>query len=177
MSAGYVERSLTSHDFMRHFVEEFNGDGMPVLTMFLKSKDLINDTDNILVISGEYTTLSFPPNSKAIIRIVPGNKTSEWLATRSRYDIFTTFIDAIIRITTNKEVIDEYIHELGGAIQNYLNDMRRLQFTVRGTKPPVVVFDSWARDIDVGYTVDRNMRIARITHISKVDVLYTPNAN
>lgn len=167
----FNRKDLTPWDFANHFKLAFEGDGVRDVGNFLFDRELIKQKDLIRTGIGE----TLPSNARYTYRIVPGNKTSEWMATGARKDTYTTFIDCCLRIVVNQEVIDEVIAEWAGATQNWLNRLDELQFFLRGLDPgkgPVQVYDSWSPSFELGYTRDQAYRVARVQHTAWLDVLY-----
>ena len=168
----FTERDLTSLDMARHFRIVLQEEAVPpIKTRMVNRRVLPADMDINVLLGGR-----LPIASRFTIRIVPGVKMSEWMATQTRRDNFTTFIDCCIRIVANREMVDQVIGEFAGATQNWLNQIDNLQYFVRGLPnnipQNVQVYDSWATEVEPGYAENGAVRVARITHKSWVAVPY-----
>jgi hypothetical protein len=170
----FTERDLTPFDMARHFKLVCEEDLIPAVGQRLVARGVFpqKEITNIRVVLGE----SVPTNARFNIRIVPGAKTVEWLATQVRKDAFTTHIDCITRVVTDREAMDQIISEFGGAVHNWFLQIDNLQFTIRGLPSdiatPVQSFDSWASNIMPGFSADGALRIARITLTNWINVFY-----
>jgi len=173
----FTIRDLTPYDIARSVTNLVNQETIPSIGARLVYRGIIKTEDipNIRAYIGERQ----PTNARFNIRVVPSTKETEWLATRFRKDKFTTYIDCITRVITDREKMDQLISEFGGAVQNWFLQLDGLQFNVQGlpgdTPTPVKVFDSWAGELTPGFSQDGALRIARITFVCWVAVPYNPS--
>ena len=99
------------------------------------------------------------------ISIVPGNTEEKWLATRTREETYTFYVDCMAKNIKTVEA-GRYIRCFANVTRNVLNDFRNLRFTVPHTN--FLAWDSFAPRSEYGYKRDGAIRVARITWWCKV---------
>ena len=85
-----------------------------------------------------------------------------WFATGVRREDHQLSIQCYVRIV-KKDIVERYINVFARCVQNWLNYLDNLQYTINETTG-ASVFDSWASDYTKGYSSDGALRIARIPY-------------
>lgn len=159
------ERYLSTWDFAKHFKAYLQTECVPNLVSHLTKKGLISG-GSIPVVIGGRIPISFPAESKAVIRVVKDTKRTQWMATGTKKDTYSLFIDCLIRVIADKEVMDFFIDEFASYVNAFLNRKSKLQFQVKDSN--VSVFNSWAEEVQTGYAEQGALRVARLPWIGWV---------